>query len=121
MRWMSPSNDVTVILADQHYTKAMDFSSTEDAKLIAEHSFIGLENKGLSEGGVRIISWPNVAGGTLNPFRVLYPTTPGIELFVWSLGRGDEGIGAYQPSLLDDAPLQLDCPVKLIHGKVSYA
>jgi hypothetical protein len=121
MRWMSPRNDITVILGDQHYAKAMEFSDTEDAKLIAEHSFIGLENKGLSEGGMRVMNWSNIVDGTPNPFRVLYPTTPGIELFVWSLGRGDEGISAYQPALLDDAPLQLDCQVKLIHGKVSYA
>jgi len=79
-----------------------------------------LQQFGLSEGGETVVV-PHPHKGVVNPFRFVYPTKLGMELFLWALGLGDRGLAAYTPELIPLLPLAIElCPhVEL--GRVSWS
>ena len=98
VEWVRRHNGGTVLIRESDYLRAMDFSENEDSAVIAEHTFIGLQQKGLLEGGTKVCH-PNLSyrRQPIEPFRSFHPTEFGIELFLWGLGLGDRGIASYSP------------------------
>lgn len=120
--WVRRRYGATILIDAAAYADAMEFSADEDPKQISEHAFIGLEQKGLSEGGFSVIDHnPNVRSQPLRQFRFFYPTIAGIELFLWGLGVGDHGFSAFVPHLLtSDLPRPLE-PIWSELGKMSWS
>ncbi|MGI9086749.1 MAG: hypothetical protein ACR2HH_03245 [Chthoniobacterales bacterium] len=54
-RWLSPHRGITVAIAEKDYQTAMDFAPQEPAPAICQHIFTGLEERGLSEGGLLVV------------------------------------------------------------------
>jgi hypothetical protein len=121
----------TIVFEQKHFLKAMGLTDSEKSAVICRHGFTGLNAKRLIEGGVKTI-FPNkdkgtrLSGPTLfrtmkapeiihTPFRFFNPTVDGIELFVWAMGYGDNGIAAYRPDFLKGVTM----PVKLIPLHIS--
>lgn len=129
-RWMF-RHGVTVCIRESDYLRAMDFSKTEQADVIEEHAFIGLEKRGLCEGGLQVIHPHPIRGPSSKrpcepkredvPFRYFRPTSLGVELFLWGQGLGDRGINAYSPELLPHLSFAFSItPYDVKFGKVSY-
>lgn len=102
-------NGLTVLIRESDYQAAMEFSATEQPLNIAQHSFVGLEKKGLSEGGFHVCHPRNPKDGEV-PFRFFYPTILGMELFLWGQGVGDQGLEAFRPELLRMIELSFAVP-----------
>jgi hypothetical protein len=116
---------LTVAIRETDYRKAMDFSDAENPESIAQHSFVGLEMKGLSERGTQIC-YPRDRKGNPKtgevPFRFIYPTILGVELFLWGIGFGDCGLDRYKPDLLQKIKLPFSVEPYEVHpGKVNFA
>lgn len=121
-RWLEPQRGITVAISEDSYLRAMDFSSREPVPAICQHIFAGLEERGLSEGGARVVPPnPHVRGQPNPPFRYFHPTVLGIELFMFGLGHGDETIATFTPDLLNDATLPPAIePIHLELGRVNW-
>ena len=99
LRWILLHDGGTVLIRESDYLDAMEFSDHEDASVIAEHTFIGLEQKGLSIGGATVCHpHAQIRRQPKEDFRALHPTKFGIELFLWGLGLGDRGLASYDPA-----------------------
>lgn len=105
-RWVQ-RHGITVLIREEDYQSAMEFSAAEHPANIAQHAFVGLEEKGLSERGIHVCHSrnPNNPKDGEVPFRYFYPTMLGIELFLWGQGIGDCGLEAYKPGLLQKIKL----------------
>lgn len=121
IRWIRRSTGATVMIRETDYIAAMDFSELESPSIIGEHAFIGLQQKGLSEGGISVVR-PNsqIRSQPQEDFRYFYPTVFGIELFLWGLGLGDRGIQSYSPELLSESLPPTITPMEIQLGRVSY-
>jgi len=121
--------NLTILIREADYRAAMEFSEAEQPENIAQHSFIGLEKKGLSERGIYVCpprnpkhAYPpgDPMGGEV-PFRYFYPTILGVELFLWGQGFGDRGLEAYKPDLLQTIKLPFAVePYQVYPGEVSF-
>jgi len=116
---------LTVAIRETDYRKAMDFSDAENPESIGQHSFVGLEMKGLSERGTNIC-YPRDRQGKPktgeDPFRYFYPTILGIELFLWGNGFGDCGLDCYKTDLLQKIKLPFAVePYVVQPGQVGFA
>jgi hypothetical protein len=122
VRWLEPQRGVTVVIAEDAYIRAMEFSPLEPVPAICQHIFTGLQERGLSEGGMQIVPPnPHVRGQPDPPFRYFHPTVLGIELFMFGLGHGDETVAAFTPALLNDATLPAAIePIHLELGRVNW-
>jgi hypothetical protein len=100
---------LTVLIREKDYQSAMQFSQHEQPSNIAIHSFVGLETKGLSVGGIQVCCPYNPKDGEV-PFRYFYPTILGVELFLWGQGMGDIGFKNFRPDLMQrlDLPFVVD-------------
>lgn len=115
---------LTVVIREKDYQSAMEFSGVEQPENIAQHSFVGLENKGLSERGIQVCPTrnPNNPKDDEVPFRYFYPTILGVELFLWGQGFGDCGLEVYKPDLLQKIKLPFSVEPYEVHpGQVSFA
>lgn len=122
LRWLSPDRGITVAVAEKDYQAAMEFSTVEPVPAICQHIFAGLDERGLSEGGLSVVlPNPQVQGQPDPPFRYFYPTVLGIELFMFGLGHGDQTINAFTPELLMDEslPARLE-PLHIELGRVNW-
>jgi hypothetical protein len=122
LKWLAPHRGITVAIAEEDYQIAMDFSAAEPVPAICQHIFAGLNERGLSEGGLSVVlPNPNVRGQPDPPFRYFYPTVLGIELFMFGLGHGDQTIDAFTAELLMDEslPPSLD-PLHIELGRVNW-
>lgn len=79
---------IAVAIPETEYRKEMGYSDQENHDHISYHAFLGLEMKGLLEGGTRVVT-PDSNSDFNVPFRFFWPTRYGFELFLWGLGRGD--------------------------------
>jgi hypothetical protein len=116
---------LTVLIRETDYRKAMEFSDAENPESIGQHSFVGLEMKGLSERGAHIC-YPRDPRGNPKagevPFRYFYPTILGMELFLWGNGFGDCGLDRYKPDLLQKIKLPFSVePYQVQPGEVIFA
>lgn len=122
LRWVRRGDGTTVLINAVEYIEAMEFAANEDQRILPEHAFIGLQQKGLVEEGLAVINPnSNIRSMPREHFRFFRPTTSGIELFLWGLGVGDRGFSAYGPQLLC---ADLPRPIKPIHvelGRCSYS
>lgn len=115
VKWVRRGTGGTVVIRETDYLRAMEFSETEPAAIIAEQTFVGLQQKGLCENG-HAVAHPNPAikRQPSEDFRWFHPTLFGIELFMWGIGMGKLGIDAYAPDCLRESlpptiqPLHLD-------------
>jgi len=118
------NHGLTVIIREIDYQSAMEFSGVEQPTIIAQHSFVGLEKKGLSEGGFHVCHSrnPNNPKESEVPFRYFYPTILGVELFLWGQGFGDSGLEAFRPELLQkvNIPLSIE-PYEVHPNHVSFS
>jgi hypothetical protein len=96
-RWLLQHN-VTIVFPEHEYTKSMEFSENEDANIIGEHVFLGLERHRLCKHGYPVVR-PRGSDKPFDPFRFVHTTTHGIDLFLWAFGRGDMGMEFYSPDL----------------------
>jgi hypothetical protein len=114
------SHGATIVIRESDYRMAMDFTGSESPEIIGQHAFVGLANRGLCEGGESVVTPYQPKPGD-EPFRYFYPTTLGIELFLWGLGCGEQGIAAFSPTLLErgDPSIAVE-PYEVKHGRVSY-
>lgn len=118
--WMLHERGVSVCILESDYVRAMQFAPTEDQRAIGQHSFIGLEKQGLSQGGFRVVT-DNRQNGIEMPFRYFYPTPLGAELFVWAHGSGPRGFDAFDPELLKRVSSEILVePYDIKLGKVSW-
>ena len=92
----------------------MEFNEDENPSVISQHSSVGLEKRGLLEGGSQVVTPPSESGE--KPFRYFYPTTLGVELFLWGLGVGELGVEAYAPTLLK----QIELPFNVAPSDVQF-
>lgn len=122
MQWLY-RHDATVCIKEADYQKAMEFSPIEQPEVIAQHAFVGLEKRGLSEGGMRVVQPFRHSKTSYSdfPFRYFYPTALGIELFLWGHGVGDRGLEGFTQDLVKilTPPINVN-PYDVILGKVSY-
>lgn len=111
----------TVLIRESDYLTAMEYTPEESSQIISEHAFIGLEQKGLSEGG-NTVNFPNnfIKRQPTEPFRAFYPTVLGIELFLWGLGLGDKGLESYSENSLSDNLPPTVIPIEIELGKVFF-
>jgi hypothetical protein len=119
VRWIQKS-EITVIIQEWDYHNAMEFTKAENPTNIAEHCFVGLEKRGLSEGGFHAI-WPNNPDDADKPFRFYHPTILGVELFLWGQGFGESGLDIYKPELMTkiSMPFSIE-PLEIHPGRVSF-
>ena len=117
-RWLQ-THGVTVCIGESDYQAAMEFEPNEKPTIIAEHAFVGLEKRGLAEGGLQVVHPRQPKGGP--PFRFWYPTMLGVELFLWGQGVGDQGLEGYTPAILQqiEMPLIIE-PIDLKLGRIAY-
>lgn len=116
------THGVTVSIRESDYQSAMDFSAAEQPDIIAEHSFVGLEKRGLSEGGFRVVLPRPPFNDSEIPFRYFYPTTLGVELFLWGQGFGGLGLDGYSPELVHHLALPFVVePLDVQFSRVSYS
>jgi len=116
--WIN-KHGLTVAIREVDYQLAMDFSTPEQPANIGQHSFVGLEEKGLCKGGVNVCQPQDK---NEEPFRYFYPTLLGIELFLWGLGIGDYGLEEYRPELLKKTVLPfVVTPYETHAGHVSFS
>ncbi|HEY5297384.1 MAG TPA: hypothetical protein VIK59_05620 [Verrucomicrobiae bacterium] len=115
-RWIQ-KHGLTVIIRESDYQSAMEFSAEEHPSNIAQHSFVGLEKKGLSERGIHVCHSrnPNNPKDGEVPFRYFYPTMLGVELFLWGQGVGDCGLEAYRSDLLQKIELPFNVEPYEVH------
>ncbi|MDE3068996.1 MAG: hypothetical protein KGJ60_15805 [Verrucomicrobiota bacterium] len=112
---------LTILIREADYRTAMDLSESEQPENIAQHSFVGLEKRGLSERGIYLCHPRNPKDGEV-PFRCFYPTILGAELFLWGNGFGDCGVEAYKPDLLQKIKLPFTVEPYEVHpGQVGFA
>jgi hypothetical protein len=112
---------LTIVIREADYLAAMEFSEAEQPENIAQHSFVGLEKRGLSERGIYVCHPRNPKKGEV-PFRYFYPTILGVELFLWGQGVGDCGLEAYKPDLLQKIKLPFTVEPYEVHpGQVGFA
>ncbi len=117
--WMR-KHGITVCIRESDYLTAMEFFDIEQPLLLAEHSFVGLDKRGLCEGGFNVIH-PDQSKNDGVDFRFFYPTTLGIELFLWGHGIGDHGIDSFRPNILEHIALPFSIePLELHLGRVSW-
>lgn len=118
-RWLH-LHGITVCIEESNYISAMEFSDRESPDLIGEHSFVGLEKRGLSEGGWRVVHQLHPNDEKRN-FRYFYPTTLGIELYLWGLGVGDRGMACFKPEILPEISIPFSiAPLKVHFGRVGF-
>lgn len=100
---------LTVLIRESDYQRGMQFSPAEDSSNIAKHSFVGLENKGLSARGIQVC-YPHKPKEGDVPFRFFNPTLLGVELFLWGQGLRDIGFEELELHLLqmDDLPYAVE-------------
>lgn len=113
-----------MVIREKDYQSAMEFSAAEQPIDIAQHSFVGLEKRGLSERGIYVCESrnPNNPKDSEVPFRYFYPTILGVELFLWGQGVGDSGLDAYKPDLLQKIKLPFTVEPYEVHpGQVGFA
>jgi len=116
-------HNITILIRESDYQGAMDFSIAEEPANISQHCFVGLEKKGLSEGGLHLChdrdpNHPNEPGVSLRYFN---PTILGVELFLWGNGVGELGLESYNPALLQTIMLPFVVEPYEVHpGKVSF-
>ena len=114
----SEGHGITVCLKEADYVEAMEFSENEDPDQIAQHSFVGLEMKGLAQGGFEIVG---KSKGADIPFRYFYPTVFGIELYIWGLGYGQKGVAALFDPNLPKSPISSNIkPFRMEYGHVGF-
>jgi hypothetical protein len=121
-KWMRRGLGVTLIVADEVYVNAMDFSPTESRDPITEHVFTGLEKQGLLRKGLDVITPTEVGKKDWEgpAFRYVHLTLAGIELFLWGSGVGRRGLEAYHPDLLElELPTTMQ-PLELQLGEVNW-
>lgn len=115
---------VTVAIRETDYCVAMDFCIDEQPLVIAQHAFVGLEKRGLSEGGIQIVQpyQRNALDFSDVPFRYYYPTALGVELFLWGHGVGDQGIEGFTQELGQKLVSSFKVePYRIVLGKVMYS
>jgi len=78
---------VTVLITEEDIIRSMEYSETEDHDAIIYHCFLGLEAKGLCLGGTKLVTEIPTESCDV-PFRYVYPTRFGVDLFMWGLGLG---------------------------------
>jgi hypothetical protein len=113
-----PGLGLTVSIREADYIQAMEFAENEVSDIIAQHSFVGLQMKGLSEGGLLVRG-----EAKLDPerFRYFYPTIFGIELFVWGLGFGILGAAGLLDPALPKSPIAHNIkPIRIELGHLGY-
>lgn len=117
-------NGLTIGIAESDYRLAMDFVAGEIPEVIAGHSFVGLEERGLSRNGTRLVeAFP---GQVCEPnkqvaFRYFYPTKLGIELFLWGQGRGAGGLDGYSSDILEAITIPIRVrPIFVEVGEIGY-
>lgn len=125
--------DVTVMITDRDYRRGMSFTRTEKPQIITPHVFNGLRQLRLVSGCLSAmmtinperLGGPYVLSPKAKPMKTLmhyfYPTSLGMELYLWGLGCGEKGIDAYAPALLKQAnlPFVVSCH-NIQFGQVSY-
>jgi hypothetical protein len=122
LSWLQ-KHDVTVAIKEADYHAAMDFSTNEQPLVIAQHAFVGLEKRGLSEGGMQVVQpyRHNATNYSDVPFHYFYPTALGIELFLWGHGVGDRGIEGFTQELAQKLVTSFNVePYQIVFGKVMY-
>jgi hypothetical protein len=111
---------ITICLREEDYNRAMEFGGLERPADIAQHCFAGLGALGLSEGGMSVVvPHPHHRGGG-SPFRYLYPTKLGVELYLWAMGIGDRGFSGYTPEIIALSPITTEICPHIEFGKVSW-
>lgn len=112
---------LTVCIREADYQTAMEFSTVEQSANIAQHSFVGLEKRGLSEGGIIVVQPRQPKDGDV-PFRYFYPTILGVELFLWGQGIGDCGFSSNTPESVKKLKLPLVIePYEVFPNQVSFS
>ncbi len=120
LTWIE-KHGLTVTIRETDYQVAMEFSPLEQPTNIAQHAFVGLEKKGLSEGGFHVRKQVHPSEGEVS-FRYFYPTILGVELFLWGQGFGDSGLGAYKADLLQTIKLPFNVePYGVYPNRVNFA
>jgi len=115
------SDSITLLVPESAYIAAMEYGDDESHDDIAHHAFLGLETKGLSERGTAAV-YPPKGHEIEEPFRFVWPTRYGFELFLWGLGLGRKKAESFF-DLPTDMPLPIECEIKPLGirlGKVSF-
>jgi hypothetical protein len=105
-------NTITVCIPEEGYISSMEYSETESHDEISYHSFLGLEMKGLVEGGMRVFHESHHSEISV-PNRLFWPTRYGYELFLWGLGLGNRRASSYF-ELDQKTPLPVEPPFKVL-------
>ena len=106
----------------------MAFRQGERADPIVQHAFTGFAEQGILSrrdtarphsgkrgrlgGGPNLFETEEQPAGTC--YRYFYPTALGIELFLWGVGYGDQGVTKYSPQLMK----KIQMPVRVIPVQV---
>ncbi len=116
------SYGITVSIRESDYELAMGYSADEQPRHLAEHSFVGLEIRGLSEGGGEIVYPRPPSDAHEVPFRFFHATSLGVELFLWGQGFGHLGLEGYTPDLAHHLELPFFVePENVSLGRVNYS
>ena len=97
-------DSISVAIPEPGYITGMAYSVDEPHDDISFHSFLGLEMRGLNERGVNVIV-PDKHSDFDVPFRFVWPTRYGFELFLWGLG-----LGKTRPKSFFDLPTDIHLP-----------
>jgi len=106
LSWWFEEDNVCVGFPESGYRESMKYSATEVHEDLAYHSFLGLEQQGLLKHGNRVIAERSPREPSCD-FRYFWPTRCGYELFVWSLGLGQQRATSYF-----DIPSDINLPIE---------
>ena len=81
-------NSLSVVIPEAGYVDAMEYTAEEKSDQISYHSFLGLGMRGLCERGTKVKTPPSSHPDFDQPYRFVWPTRYGYELFLWGLGLG---------------------------------
>ena len=112
---------ITAVVPEVEFAAGMEYSAYEALQDISHHAFLGLEMKGLCQGGTRVFV-PDEQSDFKVPFRVIYPTKYGFDLFLWGLGLGAMRVSSYF-DLDPQTELPLEpgfVPIKIDLGRYHY-
>jgi hypothetical protein len=112
---------IAVAIPEEGFLSGTEYSGDESHEDISYHAFLGLEMKGLVEGGTRVVQ-PNQHSDFPVAFRFFWPTRYGFELFLWGLGLGKHRVFSYF-DLDPTIPLPAEPPFKVLRielGKRYY-